>query len=245
MNLVIDTHTHTVSSGHAYSTVQENAREAAANGIKIFVMADHGPALPGASSLLHFGNLRIIPEEIYGVRVVKGVEANILDREGRLDMPESYLTRLEFVLASFHDVTFDPINREEHTSILEKVLKNPYVDAVAHPGNPMYPVDIDRVVRAAAEYGKFIEINNTSFKVRKGCEANCMEFVKKCKKYGVTVTCGSDAHISFDVGRFDRVNAMLEEAGMPEELVLCTSVERFENYLAERKKFKKKIGRPQ
>lgn len=236
MNLIIDTHTHTVSSGHAYSTIQENAREAAANGIKMFVMSDHGPAMPGASSLLHFGNLRAIPSEIYGVRIVKGVEANIIDNEGGLDMPVKHLRRLEFVLASFHDIVIAPTNPEEHTSILEKVIKNPYVDVIGHPGNPTFPVDIDRVVRCAAEYGKMIEINNTSFIVRKGCDSNCMEFIKKCKQYGVTVTCGSDAHISFDVGRLDRVKALLEEAEMPEELVLCTSTERFEKYLEARKK---------
>lgn len=235
MKLIIDTHTHTVSSGHAYSTIQENAREALNNGIKMFVMADHGPAMPGATTLLHFGNLRAIPSEIYGVRVVKGVETNILDYEGKLDMPADYLKRLEFVLASYHDIIIPPTNVEEHTEGLINVLKNPYVDAIAHPGNPTFPVDIDRVVRAAAEYGKLIEINNTSFVVRKGCDSNCRDFVKKCRQYGTMVTCGSDAHISFDVGKLERVKALLEEEGMPEELIMCTSVERFEKYLINRK----------
>lgn len=242
MNLIIDTHTHTVTSGHAYSTIQENAREAAANGIKMLVMADHGPAMVGASTLLHFGNLRVLPETIYGVRIIKGVEANILDYEGTLDVPVYYLSRLEFVLASLHDITIEPSSIEDHTNALVKVLQNPYVDAIAHPGNPMYQVDIDKVVKTAVEYGKLIEINNTSFVVRKGCESNCMEFIRKCRQYGAMITCGSDAHISFDVGRFDRVKAMLEEAEMPEELVICTSTERFEEFLKARKEFRRKLG---
>lgn len=242
MNLIIDTHTHTITSGHAYSTIQENAREAADEGIKMLVMADHGPTLAGAPTLLHFWNMRVIPETIYGVRIVKGVEANIIDYEGNLDVPDIYLKRLEFVLASLHDITIEPSTVEEHTNALVQVLKNPYVDAVAHPGNPMYQVDIDKVVKTAVEYGKLIEINNTSFLVRKGCESNCMEFIRKCKQYGAMITCGSDAHISFDVGRFDKVKAMLEEAEIPEELVICTSTERFEEFLRARKEFRRKLG---
>jgi putative hydrolase len=56
------------------------------------------------------------------------------------------------------------------------------------------------------------------------------------------ITCGSDAHISFDVGRFDKVKAMLEEAEIPEELVICTSTERFEEFLRARKEFRRKLG---
>lgn len=235
MNIVVDTHTHTLSSGHAYSTVVENAREAGLNGIEAFAMTDHGPAMPGASSLLHFWNLGVIPERINGVRVIKGAEANILDFSGGLDIPEELLSRLEFVLAGYHDNILTPGTIEENTEGLINVLKNPYVDAVAHPGNPVFQADIGRVVRAAAEYGKLIELNNSSFKIRKGSESNCIEFVEQCKRQGVRITCGTDAHICFDIGRFDSIRRVLRETGMPEELVLCTSSEKVESYLKERK----------
>lgn len=242
MKFVVDSHTHSISSGHAYSTVQEMAREAGENGMEMFALTDHGPSMLGASGPYHFWNLRILPREIYGVRVLKGVEANIVDYAGKLDLQERYLANLEFVLASLHDVTIEPAGVEEHTQALIGALQNPYVDAVAHPGNPVFQVDIDRVVRAAAEYGKLIEINNHSAVVRKGSTENCVEFIRKCRQYGVRVTCGSDAHISFDVGKLDRVKNLLEEAEMPEELILSTSVEKFEEYLAKRKEFKKKYG---
>jgi len=61
------------------------------------------------------------------------------------------------------------------------VLKNPYVDAIAHPGNPQFPLDIEKVVRAAKENGKFIELNNHSFVTRKGLRRiakNLQESVK-------------------------------------------------------------------
>lgn len=234
MKIVIDTHTHTVSSGHAYSTVQELAQGAKANGIEMFAITDHGPAMEGASSLLHFWNLKAIPGEIYGVKIIKGVEANIIDYDGKVDIPDDVLSKLDFAIASFHDICILPSTAEENTATLINVLKNPYIDAIAHPGNPKFQVDIEKVVRAAKEYNKLIEINNHSFFVRTGCEENCMEFGGKCKELGVRVVCGSDAHISFDVGRFDNIYRLLKAVEMPEELVLNTSVDKFEEYLRQK-----------
>jgi len=236
VKLVVDTHTHTISSGHAYSTVQEMAKEASNNGIKMFAVTDHGPAMLGAPQLYHFANLKVIPKELYGVRIIRGVEANIIDYSGKLDMPDEYLARLEFVIASLHDVCITPATVEQHTNALINALKNPYVDVVAHPGNPAFQVDIQKVVEAAKENGKLIEINNASFRVRKGCEKNCREFAYRCKENGVRVVCGSDAHISFDVGVFEKVCKILEDVDMPEELVLNTSTEKMEEFLMERKK---------
>jgi putative hydrolase len=235
LKFIIDTHTHTVSSGHAYSTVQEMARGANDNGMEMFAITDHGPAMKGAPYLYHFGNLKTIPGILYGVRIIKGVEANIIDYSGNTDMPEEYLKRLDFVIASFHDICITPSTMEEHTNALINVLKNPYIDAIAHPGNPQFEVDIEKVVKAAKQYNKLIEINNHSFTARTGSEKNCREFAIKCKEHGVGITCGSDAHISFDVGNFEHVYKLLREAEVPEELILNTSLQKFDNYLKSRK----------
>ena len=235
MKIVADTHTHTLASGHAYSTIIENAHEASAKGIGAIAMTDHGPMMPGVSGLLHFRNLKAIPEYIYGVRIIKGAEVNITDYDGGLDIPDEVLSRLEFRIASLHDIIIRPGTSEENTSGVINALKNPYIDVVAHPGNPAFPVDIDKVVRTAAKYNKLIEINNSSFKTRRGCGANCLEFVKKCKQYGVRIACGSDAHICYDIGCFGRVLELLEEAEMPEELVIGPSILKIEEYLKERK----------
>jgi putative hydrolase len=242
LRIVVDSHTHTISSGHAYSTVQEMAREASGNGLEMFAVTDHGPSMMGAPCLYHFGNLRVIPGELYGVRIIKGVEANIIDFDGNTDMPDTYLKRLEFALASFHDICIEPSTVEENTRAMIGALRNPYIDAVAHPGNPRFPVDIDKVVRAAREFNKLIEINNHSFTVRAGSEKNCRDFILKCKELNVKVVCGSDAHISFDVGRFDKLYKMFEETGMPENLILNASYNDFNDYLNSRVQRLKKLG---
>lgn len=241
MKLVVDTHTHTISSGHAYSTVIENARYAKENGIGAIAMTDHGPAMKGAPTVLHFVNLGIIPEYIDGVRVFRGAETNIINFEGRLDIPDMILSRLEFVMASFHDLTIEPGTLEENTQGMINALKNPFVDAVAHPGNPVFPVDVDKVVKAAAEYGKLIEINNGSFRIRKGSWENCLEFARKCNKYGVGITCGSDAHICFDIGKLGTVQEIIDEAQIREELVICTSLEKAEAFISSRRNIKNNV----
>lgn len=236
MKLVVDAHTHTIASGHAYSTIEEMAKEAANKGIEMFAVTDHAPAMEGAPPTYYFSNLREIPDEICGVKVIKGVEANIIDYSGKLDLPERILKRLDFVIASLHDVCIEPATVEQHTNALIRVLENPYVDVVAHPGNPLFPVDIEKVVRAAAENNKLIEINNNSFYVRKGSEKNCEEFVRTCCKIGVRMVCSSDAHISYGIGKFDKVLELFDKVDVPEDLVLNTTVEKFEEYIFRKKK---------
>lgn len=235
MQLVVDSHTHTIASGHAYSTVQENAKEALVNGIAMFVMTDHGPAMKGAPYLYHFGNLKTIPRMINGVTIIRGAEANIIDYDGSVDIPDNYLHSLEYVIASFHDICIEPASIEEHTRALIKLIQNPLIDVIGHPGNPMYQVDIDQVVQAAVEYNKPIEINNKSFLVRTGSEANCLEFLKKCKQYHAPIVCGSDAHISFEIGLFDKLYRLFSKTEFPESLILNASTEKFESYLQKRR----------
>lgn len=236
LKIVVDSHTHSISSGHAYSTIQEMAKEAPNHGMEMIALTDHGPAMKGAPFLYHFGNLKVIPETLYGVRILKGAEVNILNSSGEVDLPEKYLKQLDFVLAGFHDICITPTSVEEHTQAVINILKNPFIDAVSHPGNPQFQVDIDKVVLAAKEYDKPIEINNHSFHGgRKGSDENCLEFVRKCKQYKVNIVCGSDAHISFDIGKFDRVIEVIAEAGMPEDLILSSSVDKFENYLNQKR----------
>ncbi|HHW57235.1 MAG TPA: phosphatase [Clostridia bacterium] len=238
MKLVLDTHTHTISSGHAYRTIIENAKEASKKGLQLICMTDHGPAMPGGAHLYYFGNLKVIPEKIEGVEILKGVEANIMDEEGNVDIPERILKKLDIVIASLHDECFQPSdNIERNTKALINAIKNPYVDIIGHPGNPIYPIDIERVLEAAKEYGKFIEINNSSFvSSRKGSEENCFLIAKKAKEMGVKIAVGSDAHVSFDVGRFEEAFKVIKNAGITEDLVLNTDAGKIKEYLKEKKR---------
>ncbi|MFZ5351733.1 MAG: phosphatase [Bacillota bacterium] len=237
MKLTVDTHCHTISSGHAYSTIAEITAEARKKGIRMLAMTDHGPSVPGGPNLLHFVNLRVLPEYINGVRVLKGAEVNIIDFEGRLDLPVSVLERLELVIAGLHDVSMSPGTVEENTRAVIRAMGNPLVDIIAHPGNPRFPIDIEKVVQCAADTNTLIEINNTSFTAaRKGSYENCKNIALEARRRGIKLCVGSDAHVSFDVGKFDKVLELFQETGIKEEQVLNTQPEKVIMYLQDKGK---------
>lgn len=235
MKLLADTHFHTNVSAHAYSTLQEVVQEAANKGLELVAMTDHGPQMDDGAVEFHFRNLRTLPEEIYGVRVLKGIELNVLNFDGDIDLEEDILKRLDFVIASFHESAISPGNINQNTKAAINVLRNPFIDVIGHPDNPRYPINIEEVVKAAKEYGKLMELNNLSFKVRQGGEENIINIIKYCKEYGVKMCVGSDAHISFDIGELDNIYRLLQQEKVPEELILNTSKDKVLSYIKERR----------
>jgi len=232
LKFLVDTHCHTVSSGHAYSTISEIAETAGEKGLKLIAMTDHGPAMPGGPHIFHIRNQRAIPDYIKGIRVLKGVEANIMDFSGRLDLSDRDLEDLDIVIASLHDVCIVPGSVEENTKALMGAMRNPYVDIIAHPGNPCYPIDIDRLIQCAYDTGTLIEINNSSFiGIRKGSADNCRRIAAKAKEKGVLLAAGSDCHICYDAGKFNKVEEIFEELAMPEDLVINTDPQKLIDYL--------------
>ncbi len=216
-----DLHVHTIASGHAYSTINEIATEAARRRLRLIGMTDHGPALPGGPHPYHFLALRFVPRHIAGVRILRGIEANILG-DDLLDMEDHQLGHLELVLAGFHSgCGYTGDTREQHTRAALSVMDKPQVHAICHPGNPEFPLDYQALARHAAATGTALEINNSSFQVsRAGSENNCRRLAACCAEFGSPVILGSDAHIAQGVGQLDRAYAEALEAGIrPEQIV--------------------------
>ncbi|MCL1844920.1 MAG: phosphatase [Defluviitaleaceae bacterium] len=231
MNFVLDVHCHTISSGHAYSTISENAEHAAKIGMKYIGVSDHAPAMPGASCLYNFTNLWSLPDVIGGVRVFKGVECNILDERGQLDLSTDLLAKMEFVIASFHRGTFPPSDKATHTRAMIAAMENNRdMHILGHPGDPFFEIDIPAVVSAAARTHTIIEINNQSLNprcYRYNGSSVPEKILELCKKIHVPVIASSDAHFATYVGELGRAQALIEASGIDEELVVNTSVERF------------------
>lgn len=231
MKLVADLHIHTTASGHAYSTLREIAAAAAEKGLQMIAMTDHGPSMPGAPHVYHFGNLHVLPPTIYGVEVLKGIEANIIDYEGNIDLPARYYKRMDLIMAGFHVACYPGGTVEQNTRAMIKAMQNPHVDIIVHPGNPEYPINKLEVVKAAVKYNTLLEINNSSLTVsRKGSFENCRNIARLAKEVGAKVVVGSDAHIDFDVGNFTTSLKIIKETGMTEEDVLNSSLERINDY---------------
>lgn len=236
MQIIADLHTHTIASGHAYSTVNELAAAAAAKGLQALAITDHGPALPGGPHLYHFGAMRFIPREINGVTILLGCEANILNLEGEIDIPDTYLSRLDFIMAGFHeDCGFDSQGMVRNTQALANAMESMRLHAISHPGNPLFPVDYEEIVKIAVRTGTALEINNSSFGMsRCGSRPNCENLARLIARHGALVAVGSDAHIAQNVGIFDQALAVIAEAGISEAQVVNNSPERLLDFLRTR-----------
>ncbi|MGI6152468.1 MAG: phosphatase [Christensenellaceae bacterium] len=235
MNLLVDTHTHTVLSGHAFSTLVENAKEASEKKMHAIVCTEHGPGIEGGAPAYVIGVLRGMQEYMENIQVFVGTEANIMDHDGTIDIPERFLEMTDFAVASLHDIVIDPGDQKTNTETLLKVLDNQYIDAIGHPGNPYYPIDPHALVLETKKQNKVIEINSHSFAFRKGSTENCIKIMKLCKKHGVRITVASDAHISYDIGEFSAATSILEALQFPEELIVSRDIESFLAYVYERK----------
>ncbi|MCH1928886.1 phosphatase [Shewanella sp. A25] len=235
MQYPVDTHTHTVASTHAYSTIHDYIAVAKQKGIRLFATTDHGPAMADAPHFWHFVNLRVLPRMVDGVGILRGIEANIKNVAGEIDFFGDYLAELDIVLAGFHEPVFPPSDRETHTEAMVNAIKSGKVDIITHPGNPAYPIDIHAVVKAAAEYGVALEINNSSFETsRRGSEANCTAIAKAAKEFGATLVMGSDSHVAFSLGGFDRAIAIIASVDYPKSQLLNRSPIALLDFLAKR-----------
>ena len=230
MKDLLDVHTHTTASLHAYSTMSENICAAKAKGLELVGISDHAPNMPGSAHSYYFINFPVIPREIDGIKIVMGAELNIIDYSGSTDLPAQILKRMDYAIASLHNPCIEPGSVAENTAALIGVMRNPHVVIIGHPDNPSYPIDFDAVANAAADNHVLLEVNNSSYKsggYRAGSRDNAKSMLAACKKYGVEVIMGSDAHFCSDVGNHALAAGILRENDFPADLVVNYSVEKF------------------
>ena len=87
MRDIMDLHTHTIASGHAYNTILEMSQAAREKGLELLGITEHGPAMKGSCQTIYFQNVKVLPRERFGVTTHFGVELNILAEDGRVDLP--------------------------------------------------------------------------------------------------------------------------------------------------------------
>lgn len=234
MKYWIDTHTHTLASGHAYHTIDEMTRQAAELGLPQLGITDHAPKMPGSAGRLYFSNLKVVRREKYGVRRWMGCEANICDFGGRLDLPAGILCQMDLVIASLHIPCIQPGTTEQNTAALMNAMENPYVHIIGHPDDSRYPVDLEALARAAAKHHKLLELNNTSLRPdgpRQGARERDLLLLEWCRRFNVCIALGSDAHVAEDIGNFSACEPLLAEAAFPERLVVNTDPDLFRSYI--------------
>ena len=234
---LFDLHTHTIASGHAYSTLLENITAAKEHGLIAIGTSDHSPGMPFGTNEIFFENYRVFPEEINGIRLLKGIEVNIIDFDGGVDggqvMPE-----MDYVIASIHSHCIKSGTIEENTRAVIGAMKNPWVKIIGHLDDGRYPLNYDKIVVAALEYKVALEINDSSLRpssARLNGPQQVAVLAEKAVQSKVPVVMGSDAHMWCHVGRLDAAQKVLQNVNYPESLVLNYSLNGLEWLLRKQK----------
>lgn len=229
-----DLHTHTIVSGHAYSSLQEMAHAAADMGIEILGVTEHGPAIPGTCGRLYFKNMIVIPREMYGVKLLLGAELNILNHKGDLDADDALMDMLDLRIAGIHSVCWEGGTRSQNTDGVSRVIADPRIHIISHPADGSADLDFGELVKVAKDSRTLLEINSHSLHPARHktiARPNNIELLRQCKKHDMPVILGSDAHISFQIADYSNVLPLLDETDFPQELVLNDKPAQLMEYL--------------
>lgn len=233
-----DMHTHSIASGHGTScTISDMAKKAAARGLKMLGITDHGPATLAAGTPSYFRSLTFSPKKRFGVDLLYGIELNILDAEGNVDLEEELLSRLDYAIASMHTQNYKGGTIEENTRAYLSAMKNPCVKILGHCDNPHFPVDYEALVYGAGKCGVLLEINEASlapYGYRGDTRENNYEILRCCRKYQVPVVLSSDSHGSEHVGDFTFAADFVHQAMFPEQLILNNQIPKLKVFLQTR-----------
>jgi len=195
------------------ASLEDMACAARAIGLDYLCFCDHSRALAmtgglGPERLLEqVETIRALDARLEGIKILAGIEVDIL-LDGRLDLPDAVLSRLDFVTASIHSGS-----RQSSSEITERIIRamrNPHVRSIAHPTGRLlnrresYSVDLEILAGISAETGTFLEINGSPDRLDLSGMA-----ARRAVSLGATIVISSDAHRTRE---FDNLRAGVKEA---------------------------------
>ncbi len=239
MRIAADFHTHTTYS-HGRGSIEDNVRAALERGLATVGITDHGPGhfFIGIKGVPAFRRMqREIEKMRYkypDIEILFGVEANIVDVDGTIDVPPVILRELDILLVGFHKLV-RPASaaaaslglknfvagwtgrtgqalRRQNTAAITAAVKRYAIDAITHPG---LQIDIDTAELAAvcAEYGTALEINSS---YGKELDAYILAALPTAANFVIN----SDAHTPARVGDFSAALDLVERLGVPAERII-------------------------
>ena len=221
-------------------TVRELAEACLAVGYQWLGITDHSQAAAYAGGLSPDDLLRQrdeidrVNEEVKGIRILQGVEADILV-DGKLDYDSGVLSRLDFVIGSIHS-RFN-LSEKEMTERLLTAMDDPNLAIIGHPTGRLllsrepYPIDMAAILDKAAKSGTAIEINADPHRLDLD-----WRLVKTARDLGVPISIGSDAHNAAGIANVDIGVGIARKGWLRREDVLNTrTVEGFLKHVSTRR----------
>lgn len=222
--ILIDLHTHSISSGHGSNdTVNSMAKAAANAGLQILGISEHGPASNGSAKPSYFRSLKLAKRHRFGVQLLFGAEVNIITPAGALDLDDDVLADLDYALVSIHPPTLTPYEHRDLTHAYVNAMEHPNIRFLGHIDDARFPVDFERLLAIAKEKGVYPEINNGSLMpdaYRKGGQENCRKILNICKNMDLPVLLSSDSHGVKNLGNVQYVLPLLKECDFPKHLII-------------------------
>lgn len=192
-----DLHSHTKASD-GQNSLEEMVAAARAAGLRYLAITEHSQRLTVAHGrdrrrLARQGTqIDALNAKLRDFRILKGIEVDILE-DGTLDLPDAALAELDLVVAAIH--SHFNLTPEKQTARLLRAMERPYFTILAHPTSRLIGeregcrFDMERIIKAAAERGCFLELNAQPERVDLS-DIHC----QAARAAGVLVSIGSDAH---------------------------------------------------
>jgi putative hydrolase len=229
---LFDFHIHSEFSADSRSPLEQIVEEAETKGLDAIAITDHGPEL---SVGIDPRQIRAYFEKIQRLResaplkVLIGMEINIVDDRGNVDLDPAWLARLELPVFSVH-YTPSASSTEEKARLYVQMVRlcleriRSRVSVLAHPFFVYRPLlrhipreDVEEILELMADRGVAAEIN-----VRYRTPPD--ELLGLCLHKGVKMSIGSDAHSLSEVGDVRWAMRRLARLGAKEEDLLLSEV---------------------
>ena len=196
-------------------------------------ITDHGPAMGGHLASPFFDRLY---DPLPGIRLLKGMECNLLEEPGRIDCPAQWLPFMDVVLLGIHANVPDGLGKTAYTDMLILAMENnPYVDIIVHPNASAYELELEPIVQSALDNDMVIEINNSRCLPRLAHTESTRKLIDICARLNCPIVVSSDAHALNEVGQDSMVRPLLAEARFPHELIVNLDADRTFAFLEQRR----------
>jgi putative hydrolase len=167
--------------------------------MNIIAITDHGPAVSGSASWLHFNMGYRVPQ-YNDLKILWGCEANVLDSKGNIDLSPRLQKQLDILLVGLHDSCgYKDAGIVGNTKAVINALKNPNIDVLTHPTHPLHQYDFDKVFQAALDNDVLLELNLA--KLARGKDIPLFKkMIDMTRKAGKKIIVNSDAHFIHEIG---------------------------------------------
>lgn len=233
--ILLDLHTHSIASGHgSFDTITDMAHYASDLPLQILGISDHGPATSNSAGVSYFRSLRLAERRRFGISLLYGIELNLLNEDGDVDLNDSLLNSLDYALVGMHHPIFTSGTIDSNTAALIRSMEHPSVRFLAHPDDGRFPLDYERLLSAAQKHHVYPEINNASLMpgaYRANAHQNIRRILSICKNIRLPVLLSSDSHGKSQIGDMQYVLPLLQECSFPKELIINTDLSLFNRIL--------------